>query len=255
MVGIAPTAGPLCHSARDAELFLRVVFNSNAADLDDEALGISWTEPKTNPCLTIGIMSEDLQRPMHPPMMRVLEEAVLKLTEAGHQVIHLPKKMTLASKACEVSWEYFSLDPDRTPLDHIARGGEPPIPSLNFTYNLDGAGPEPDLRKLFGLNVSRKEITAQMRELFVENQLDVILSPGYQSCAVQHDAYGLPIYTVLANLIDVGFHFFGYSSLTDSWKYPACVLPIGSANEAADKAFIREVKYVPPCMDLIFHCL
>ncbi|KAJ6097040.1 hypothetical protein N7499_001414 [Penicillium canescens] len=230
MVGVAPTAGPICHSARDAELFLRVVFNSNAADLDDGALGISWTEPKPSSILTIGIMPEDPERPIHPPMKRVLADAVHSLTAAGHRVVDLTKKMTFVSKACEVSWEYFSMDPDRTPLGHIARGGEPPIPSLHFTYNLDGTGPEPDLRKLFELNVARNEITAQMRELFVENQLDVILGPGYQSCAVAHDAYGLPMYTVLANLVD----------------YPACVLPIGSANEAADKAFIREVDYVPP---------
>ncbi|KAJ6045870.1 uncharacterized protein N7446_008955 [Penicillium canescens] len=246
MVGVAPTAGPICHSARDAELFLRVVFNSNAADLDDGALGISWTEPKPSSILTIGIMPEDPERPIHPPMKRVLADAVHSLTAAGHRVVDLTKKMTFVSKACEVSWEYFSMDPDRTPLGHIARGGEPPIPSLHFTYNLDGTGPEPDLRKLFELNVARNEITAQMRELFVENQLDVILGPGYQSCAVAHDAYGLPMYTVLANLVDVGCHIHVYRSFTDNSKYPACVLPIGSANEAADKAFIREVDYVPP---------
>ncbi|OQD79391.1 hypothetical protein PENANT_c052G06155 [Penicillium antarcticum] len=230
MVGIAPTAGPLCHSARDAELFLRVVFNSNAADLDDGALGISWLEQKPSSTLTIGFMPEDPERPMHPPMKRVLAEAVQKLTAAGHRVVDLAKEMNFVAKACDISWEYFSMDPDRTPLAHIARGGEPPIPSLHFTYDLEGTGAEPDLRKLFELNVARNEITAQMRRLFVDNQLDVILGAGYQSCAVEHDAYGLPVYTVLANLVD----------------YPACVLPIGNANKAADKAFIREVDYVPP---------
>ncbi|KAJ5775005.1 uncharacterized protein N7511_000016 [Penicillium nucicola] len=229
MVGIAPTAGPLCRSARDAELFLRVVFNSNAADLDNGALGIPWIEQNPSSTLTIGIMPEDPARPMHPPMKRALAEAAQKLSASGHRVVSLDKEMKFIARACEVSWEYFSLDPDRTPLGHIAKGGEPHIPSLHFTYNLEEVGPEPNLRKLFQLNVSRDEITAKMRQLFVDNQLDVILGAGYQSCAVEHDAYGLPLYTVLANLVD----------------YPACVLPIGSANKAADKAFIREVDYVP----------
>ncbi|GAB1210210.1 hypothetical protein APSETT445_009000 [Aspergillus pseudonomiae] len=38
MTGIFPSAGPLCHSIRDAELFLRVVLNSRPPDLDDLAL-------------------------------------------------------------------------------------------------------------------------------------------------------------------------------------------------------------------------
>ena len=76
MTGIAPTAGPLCHSARDAELLLKVVFDSNAADLDDGALGLPWSEPAPQTILTIGVMGEDLQRPIHPPMQRTLAEAV-----------------------------------------------------------------------------------------------------------------------------------------------------------------------------------
>jgi amidase len=203
MTGIAPTAGPLCHSARDAELFLRVVFNSNAADLDDGALGIPWIEPARQSILTIGIMPEDPQRPIHPPMQRVLAEAERKLKAAGHKLVDLTAKMDFMSTACGVAWEYFSIDPDRTPIGHIARSGEPPIPSLRFTYKLDGTGPEPDLRKLFGLNVSRNEVTAQMRQTFVEGKLDIIIGPGYQSCAVAHDEYGVPMYTVLENLVDV----------------------------------------------------
>lgn len=68
MNGIALTAGLLGHSVRDAERFLRVVFNSNAADLDDGVLGTPWIEPEPRPALTIGTMPEDPQRIMHPPM-------------------------------------------------------------------------------------------------------------------------------------------------------------------------------------------
>ena len=72
-------------------------------------------------------------------------------------------KMEFMSRACGVAWEYFSTDPDRTSLSHIARSGEPPVPSLRFTYSLDGTEPEPDLHKLFGLNIAINEVAAQMR--------------------------------------------------------------------------------------------
>ncbi|KAJ5295131.1 hypothetical protein N7508_009952 [Penicillium antarcticum] len=39
MTGIAPSAGPLCYSIRDAEMLLRAVFSASSDDMDDMALG------------------------------------------------------------------------------------------------------------------------------------------------------------------------------------------------------------------------
>ena len=96
---------------------------------------------------------------------------------AGHNIFNLEEKVSFVAEACHVSWEYFSIDPDRTPLSHITRGGEPFIPSLRLTYDLDGRNPIPDLGKLFGLNISRNEITEKMRRLLVENRLNLIIGP------------------------------------------------------------------------------
>lgn len=59
MTGILPSAGPLCHTVRDAELLLKVVFNSNAADVDDNALGVPWNVTRQRSSLRVGVMSED----------------------------------------------------------------------------------------------------------------------------------------------------------------------------------------------------
>ncbi|CAI7670538.1 unnamed protein product [Penicillium viridicatum] len=56
------------------------------------------------------------------------------------------------------------------------------------------------------------------------------IGPGYQSTAVPHDTYGVPVYTVIANLVD----------------YPACVIPYGSSQETSDADFVRDVEYHPP---------
>jgi len=69
-------------------------------------------------------------------------------------------------------------------------------------------------------------------DLMVGEELDAILMPGYQAPAPRHDTYGLPIYTVLQNLLN----------------YPAGILPCGAANMDLDKAFMKDgVKWEPAC--------
>lgn len=136
-------------------------------------------------------------------MQRALTTAVQKLEAAGHRIVDLSGKVPSAAHAADVSFRIFQLDPDKTQLKNVASSGEPFIPSLRFTYNLEGRDPEPTLRGLFDLNAARGEIAAKMRRLYLDHQLDVIVGSGYQSCAVPHDTFGLPVYTVLANLVDV----------------------------------------------------
>ncbi|KAB8229400.1 putative general amidase [Aspergillus alliaceus] len=208
---IAPVAGPLCHSVRDAELFLRVVMEAPVDDLDDMVLGIPWTElaPPTAPNLAIG-------------------KAVQKLAAAGHRIVDLSTQIRCIAKASDTSFRYFRIDPDQTQLkQHVFSGGEPHIKSLRYTYNLERGDPEPTLRDMFDLNVTRADVAELMHRVYVENNLDLIIGAGYQNCAVPHDTYGVPVYTVLANLV----------------YYPACIIPFGQANEVADVDFVRDVNY------------
>lgn len=203
MTGILPSAGPLCHSIRDAELFLRVVLNSSPADLDDYALGVPWSAATQEETLTIGLLPEDPSFPLHPPMRRTLDAAVKALTAAGHRVIELAGEVPSVSRANSLAMGYFGLDPDRTALRHITQAGEPFIPSLKFTYDLNEPRKEPTLNELFDLNVARGQLATQARKMFVENKLDLVLGAAYQSTSVPHDTYGAPIYTLLWNLLNV----------------------------------------------------
>ncbi|OQE01579.1 hypothetical protein PENSOL_c004G11541 [Penicillium solitum] len=231
MSGIAPVAGPICHSVRDAEMLLRVVSNSKSDDMDDMALGFPWMQPVKAPNqLTIGVLPEDPQTPLHPNMQRTLGSAIEKLENEGHHIVDLSQQIDFLGAAADVAFRFFRLDPDQTSLQHIHNSGEPAIPSLRVTFDLDGKAEEPTLRGLFDLNVSRAQIAAKMRRVFLDNHLDVIIGPGYQSTAVPHDTYGVPVYTVIANLVD----------------YPACVIPHGSSMEVADSAWLRDVEYYPP---------
>ena len=71
------------------------------------------------------------------------------------------------------------------------------------TYDLDRSAPEPQLEELYELNVAKGKILTRMRQVFVENNVDVIIGPAYQSCAVPHDTYGVATYTVFCNLFNV----------------------------------------------------
>ncbi|KAJ9483515.1 hypothetical protein VN97_g9880 [Penicillium thymicola] len=232
MTGVAPSAGPLCHSMRDAEMLLRVIFDASSDDNDDMALGFPWMEPtKAAPKqLTIGVLPEDPAVLLHPNMQRTLQRAIEKLGNAGHHIVDLSKQIDFLGAAADLAFQFFRIDPDQTSVQNIRKSGEPAIPSLRFTYDLDGTPEEPNLRGLFDLNVSRAEIVAKMRRVFLDNHLDVIIGPGYQTTAVPHDTFGVPVYTVIANLID----------------YPACVIPYGTSQQTADAEFVRDVKYYPP---------
>ena len=201
--GIAPVAGPLCHSVRDAELLLKVVFNSNAADLDNDVLGVPFRPYQSQSVLTIGVMPEDPLFPLHPPIQRTLQAAVKKLVAAGHKVVDLSGQLPSLSDAKDIAWRYFSMDPDNTPLSHVKRSGEPYIPSLKYTFDLTESGPEPTLRELYRLNTARGQFVTHIRQLFVKKELDILLGPGYQSCAVPHDSYGIPEYTLISNYLNV----------------------------------------------------
>lgn len=203
MVGITAVAGPLCRSLRDAELLLRTVFDSKPEDLDDGVVGFPWCDAPAKDVLTVGVMAEDPNYPIHPPMQRTLALAAKKLAAAGHRIVDLTGKLPSISDACELTFRYFNMDPDQTALKKISDSGEPPIPSLRATYNVNEPGPEPTLRELYDMNVTRDEVMEKVRKTFLENQLDVIIGPGFQSCAVPHDEYGKPPYTVFWNLLEV----------------------------------------------------
>lgn len=202
--GLEPSAGPLARSARDMELFLKVVFNSNATDFDHTALGVPWIQPEQKSTLTIGVMPEDPNYPLHPPIQRTLQTAIEKLRAAGHSITDLSSSLRSMPDMMALGFKYLLLNPDDTSLNHIEKSGEPRIPSLLATFGPPGeAKPEIKLREFFDMNIEKDKYEKLVMAMFVENKLDVIIGPGFQSCAVPHDKFGMPPYTVLSNLLNV----------------------------------------------------
>jgi hypothetical protein len=90
----------------------------------------------------------------------------------------------------------------------------------------------PTLDELWDMNLQRAKICHQWHHLVKNEDVDVVLCAGYQAVAPKHDVYGLPIYTVVQNLLN----------------WPSGVLTVGRAEKEADRQFLTEgVRYEPDC--------
>jgi amidase len=231
---ILPSIGPEGHSVRDMELWMKTVIDSNPWDIDPNAINIPWrtVEPYTRP-LRLGMLTEDPSRKLHPTVLRTMKSAASALDKAGHNIVSLDGKVPSLWESTVLSWKYFSLDPADTPAKILAEVDEPLVTSIPTTYMDEiPQGWTPSIDDVFEMNMQRFKVVHVYHKLIMENELDGFIMPAYQATAVPHDTFGVPIYTVLPNLIN----------------YPAGVIPYLKADKKEDAAFVRaSTEYEPPC--------
>lgn len=208
--GLVPCAGPLATSFADLELFFKAVLDADPAQYDSSAVSIpyiskpgSTLEDLRKRPLRIGLLPEDPAFPLHPPVKRALAEASAALSKAGHEIIKLPfDPATGAAKANGISFQMFSIDPLDTSMKYIQASGEPPVNSVKLSIP-PGEKHKYTIDQLAGLNVQRRVYADSWRQVWLENNLDIVLAPGAQNTAVPHDTYGMPPYTLIWNFLDV----------------------------------------------------
>ncbi|KAF2274216.1 amidase [Westerdykella ornata] len=252
---ILPVIGPMGHSVRDLELFMRSVIDTRPWIWDENVLDVPWRRVHalgSHAKLRFGVMGSDPQRPLHPPVARTMYTALEVLKAADHEIIEITGYPSLWSTAV-LAWKYFLLDPERTPAKHVHAGAEPWVPSIAVTKFPELEGWEPSIEGLFQMNVARAKVLKFYHDVFVKEALDAIVMPGYQATAVPHDTYGVPIYTVLQNLLNVGHQvprskscLVGEKRLTER-QYPSGILPFLRAEQRLDEAYVQTtLTYEPP---------
>ncbi|KAF2471273.1 amidase signature enzyme [Lindgomyces ingoldianus] len=201
---ILPVIGPEGHSVRDYELFMKTTIDSEPWDFDENTLNVPWrrVEPFKRP-LRFGLIKGHPKRPLHPTIARTLHSAATLLKNAGHSMFLMDEKIPDLWDNALLTWKYFLLDPKRTPVQYVNASGEPWVPSIKTTAFPELVGWQASLDDLWDMNVARAKVLKAYHDLVVENKLDAILMPGYQATAVPHDTFGVPIYTMLQNLLNV----------------------------------------------------
>lgn len=230
---ILPVIGPCGHSVRDYELFLKTVIESKPWTVDENTLNVPWrhVQPSTKP-LRFGLVRGCEQRPLHPPIARALHTTAKSLKSAGHHIVLLDDLIPSLYHSALLAFKFFMLDLAATPLAHMRASGEPPIPSLAGSSFPELEGWKPTLDDLWALNVERAGVVKKWHDILVKEDLDAVIMSGFQSVAPRHDTYGIPIYTVLANLLN----------------WPAGILRAGSAKKEKEGDFAKEgVMYEPSC--------
>jgi amidase len=202
---IVPVIGPIGHSIRDFELFMRTVCTAETWNFDENVLSVPWRhiEPITRPLRFGVLLRGHPKRPLHPPIARALHTAAEKLKQAGHEIVPLDDKIPDIWECAILAWKYFSLDTKKTPETYLAAAGEPAIPSIAKTRFAELDGWEPSLDALFDMNLERAGVLRKWHDLYVGERLDAVVMAGFQGTAVPHDTYGVTVYTVLQNLLNV----------------------------------------------------
>ena len=240
--GVPVVIGPCGRSTRDFDLFMKSVIGTQPWLLDENSLNVPWRtlQPPTKP-LRFGLIRGCKERPLHPPVARALHTTAMKLKSKGHEIVLLDEKIPDLYQTALSAWKHLMLDPRKTSSQFINASGEPHVPSLATCSFSELKDWKASLDELWDMNVENARILKQYHKLMVgdraeggtaDNGLDAILMPGYQAVAPKHDTYGVPVYTVVVNLLN----------------YPSGILKVGKAEKEQDKEFLKEgVVYEPPC--------
>lgn len=199
--GIVPAAGPIASTASDLSLFFKVVIQSKPWTHDSASLAVPWRYVPQK-MLTIGLMLGDKDYPLAPPVKRALESAAIKLRAAGHHVKLCPNVPSVR-KAAVIAGGFFSQDNEMTPFSHL-QNVEDPIASLAHTSTRNLVQPRKyNIDDVWNSNVALSEYREEWLCQWQGAGMDVLLCPGAHATAVPHDTFGMPVYTLIWNLLDV----------------------------------------------------
>lgn len=212
--------GPIAHSVRDLQLFMKTVIDAQPWVLDPKVIPLPWREFKRD--VTIGVIWEDGIVMPHPPITRALSETVAKLKATGMKVVDLPA-LDHARGIDIVGSMYF---PDGAADDTaiMAKSGEPWMPLTEFALK-GRLVKKLSIADNWKLNLARDKFKADYYAHVKEYGVDVVLCPANGMCATPINEAKYWAYTSTWNILD----------------YPAAVFPVTKCIPEIDK----KVDYSP----------
>ncbi|CAK7275178.1 hypothetical protein SEPCBS57363_006547 [Sporothrix epigloea] len=221
--GIPAVLGPLGRSMRDMRLFTKVVRAQKPWTFDPAVIAGIMEGPLPEKKPVVGILYESGVRP-HPPVRRVLREAVTKLEAAGYEVRDFTPTCPDFKEIRDVAAKLLTSDGLSYPTRELAKSGEPAVPSVvNFGYWGNG---RLEHEEVWALGARKGALQKQMLDAWQALGIDILIAPSAPHTPIQQHLCTSELYTVAWNAMD----------------YPAIIVPFGHADKAKD---LPDAEYTP----------
>ncbi|KAG9010311.1 hypothetical protein FRB94_010661 [Tulasnella sp. JGI-2019a] len=232
MDNIIGVVGPMVHSARDLELFCRVMLQYEAWLLEHAVLEMPWrkeiVEGQTLPKkLCYAMLWDDGVVKPHPPLLREMRRVKAALEAAGHEVIDwVPLEH---QKGWDLIVKLYLLDAAEEYWATLAESGEPAVPGTTWMMSHCSQGQQPcTVPETWKLNLEREAFRARglvhwnstVSRTSTGRPVDAIICPTAPNLAVPHDKT----------------HWWGYSSHWNMLDLPGVVFPIGGRYDPSSAA-------------------
>lgn len=222
-LGIEATAGPITTSARDCEMFMRVVSNASFETFDPDVVAQTWSQQpslavtRSKP-LRVGIVRTDGHVKPLPPIESLMEEVAQTLRSSSKQAIEVIEidVSPILAKIVKIFNGFMSIDGGNAWFDHLEKTGEPLSPWLQG--RLARRAPK-SLDQVRDLQAQRTEVQTAFLRVWNENggywctdaseamigerTLDALIMPVAPHPIPPIDRWNTVNYTGALNLLDV----------------------------------------------------
>ncbi|KAG8881141.1 hypothetical protein FRB97_009837 [Tulasnella sp. 331] len=235
MDNIVGVVGPLTHSARDTELFCRVMLQYEAWLLEHAVLEMPWrkeiVEGKTLPKrLCYAILWDDGVVKPHPPILREMRRVKRALEAAGHQVIDWEPQEH------QEGWDLI-LDSAEEYWATLAESGEPAVPGTEWMMSHSTDRTPYTVPETWKLNLERESFRARglmhwnstKSRTSTGRPVDAIICPTAPNLAIPHDAT----------------RWWSYSSHWNMLDLPGIVFPMGGRYDPASTTDDADIQAAP----------
>ncbi|QYS95039.1 Amidase [Trichoderma simmonsii] len=202
-LNILTTAGPLCNSLRDMDLFMSVLLDSKPYLVDPTLVPIPWTGLKSLPQpkpLKIGVMMNDGVIVPQPPVIRALNWAVEKLKASNNFSIKTFEPYNVSKAINNVILAYWP-DGGNGLKNHLAASGEPMLPLTQLVIKA-AEGPELTPYQILAQHLERDQFRVDFARHWESQDVDFVLCPVFFGPACEHEMAFYPNYTAFWNYVD-----------------------------------------------------
>ncbi|KDQ18231.1 hypothetical protein BOTBODRAFT_155367 [Botryobasidium botryosum FD-172 SS1] len=228
MEAIIGAVGPIAKSARDLNLFCKVMLDAEPWFLEAPLLRMPWREDVVRGVgmpekLCFAILWDDGVVHPHPPITAALKRTKQALEAAGHEVIDW--EPVDDQFAWNLIHKLYFLDGGKEYRETFAEGGEKPIPAARWIMDQIERPHEPYTPgECFELNAQREAFRLKIIQHWnatkgpkTGRRVDGILAPTHPTLATPHRT----------------IRWWGYTSYWNLVDYPGAIIPMGKFDPEA----------------------